>query len=294
METPVQRSYIFDTSAFRAIPEDSLEAASHNVHLVVSPFCFWELLTHLEDNGQFDRVKGNLMKLRHMSVLDDPWASVESDIVLPDDDVLKRPDDSGLIYAILAALHESHSVSQFYGKRARDGRDQLREIDGCVARAAQILKAEEQRFLEYVSNVMSFVRDGRVSIATPADRHLAIIQIVDAWWIQLGQRVDGSELVRQRLEERTYVFSSYVLHLAADYVKRGSTNVDRNDFEDGKFCQHLTLGAEMTAVTVDVTLKRCLENTLAVLNALPDLPYRRDLQVRCVTDFRRLSRRSPR
>jgi hypothetical protein len=289
METPVQRSYIFDTSAFRAIPAATLEAASHKAHLVVSPFCFWELLTHLEDDGQFDRVKGNLMKFRHMSVLDDPWASDESNVVLPDDDVLKRPDDSGLIYAILAALHESHSIPQFYTKRARDSRGQVREIDECVARAAEILKAEEQRFQEYVSNIMSVVRDGRVSLATPADRHRGTIQVVDAWWIQLAQRVDGSELVRRRLEERTYVFSLYVLHLAADYVKRGSTNVDRNDFEDGKFCQHLTLDAEMTAVTADVTLQRCLENTLAVLKALPDLPYRTDLQVRCVSDFMSLS-----
>lgn len=57
----MQRSYILDTSAFRAISAATLAAASQEACLLVSPFCFWELLTHLEDEGQFDRVKGNLM-----------------------------------------------------------------------------------------------------------------------------------------------------------------------------------------------------------------------------------------
>lgn len=118
------------------------------------------------------------------------------------------------------------------------------------------------------------------------------LQIVDAWWIQLGNRVDRSELVRERLEKRTYVFSSYVLHLAADYLKRGSTNVDRNDFEDAKFCQHLALGAEMMAVTADVALQRCLQDTLAVLNELPDLSYHTKIQVSSVSDFMSPSRGS--
>jgi hypothetical protein len=288
----VQRSYILDTSAFRAISAATLAAASQEARLLVSPFCFWELLTHLEDEGQFDRVKGNLMKFRHVSVLDDPWASVERDVVLPGDEVLKRPDDCELVYAILAALRDSASVPQFYAKHIRDSRHQAREIGGCVARAGDVLKAEEQQFQEYVTKIMAVVRDGLVSLATPADRHRGTLQIVDAWWIQLGNRVDRSELVRERLEERTYVFSSYVLHLAADYLKRGSTNVDRNDFEDAKFCQHLALGAEMTAVTADVALQRCLQDTLAVLNALPDLPYHTKLQVSSVSDFMSPSRGS--
>jgi hypothetical protein len=281
----VQRSYILDTSAFRAISAATLAAASQKAHLLVSPFCFWELLTHLEDEGQFDHVKSNLMKFRHVSVLDDPWASVERDVVLPGDEVIERPEDCEIVYAILAALRDSASVPQFYAKHIRDSRHQTREISGCVARAGDVLKAEEQRFQEYVTKIMAVVRDGLVSLATPPDRHRGTLQIVDAWWIQLGNRVDRSELVRERIEKRTYVFSSYVLHLAADYLKRRSTNVDRNDFEDAKLCQHLALGAEMTAVTADVALQRCLQDTLAVLNALPDLSYHTKLQVSSVRDF---------
>ena len=288
----MQRSYILDTSAFRAISAATLAAASQEARLLVSPFCFWELLTHLEDEGQFDRVKGNLMKFRHVSVLDDPWASVERDVVLPSDAVLERPEDCEIVYAILAELRDCASVPQFYTKHIRHSRHQTREIGGCVARAGDVLKAEEQQFQEYVTKIMAVVRDGLVSLATPADRHRGTLQIVDAWWIQLGNRVDRSELVRERLEKRTYVFSSYVLHLAADYLKRRSTNVDRNDFEDAKFCQHLALGADMAAVTADVALQRCLQDTLAVLNALPDVSYHTKLQVSSVSDFMSPSRGS--
>jgi len=288
----VQRSYLLDTSTFRAMSAATLAAASQETRLLVSPFCFWELLTHLEGEGQFDRVKGNLMKFRHVSVLDDPWASVERDVVLPGDEVHERPDDCELVYATLAALRDSASVPEFYAKHIRDSRNQVREIAGCVARVGDVLKAEEQRFQEYVTKIMSVVHDGLVSLATPADRHRGTLQVVDAWLIQLGNRVGQSELVRERLEGRTYVFSSYVLHLAVDYLKRGATKVDRNDFEDAKFCQHLALDAEVTAVTADVALQRCLQDTLAVLNALPDASYHTKLQVSNVDDFMSLSRGS--
>lgn len=285
LERLVQRSYILDTSAFRAISGSTLATASQNTRLFVSPFCFWELLTHLEDEGQFDRVKGNLMKFRHVSVLDDPWASVERGTVLPGDEVRERPEDDEIIYATLAALRDSASVSQFYEKHICDGRKRIRQIGGCVDRVRDILKVEERQFQDYVTKIMAVVRDGLVSLATPNDRHRGSLQIVDAWWIQLGNRIDRSESVRERLKKRTYVFSSYVLHLAADYLKRGSTKVDQNDFEDAKFCQHLALDAEMTAVTGDIPLHRCLADALIVLNALPDTSYHTKLQISSVSDF---------
>jgi hypothetical protein len=255
------------------------------MRLLVSPFCFWELLTHLEDEGQFGRVKGNLMKFRHVSVLDDPWASVERDVVRLRDGVHDRPDDCELIYAMLAALRDSGSVPDFYGKQIRDSRNQVRKIAGCVSRAGDVLKAEEQRFQEYVTKIMTVVRDGRVSLDTPAERHRGTLDVVEAWRIQLGDRVDQSEAVRERLARRTYVYSSYVLYMALDYLQRGTTKVDRNDFEDAKFCQHLALDAEMTAITDDAALQRCVRSTLEVLNALPDASWHTKLQVSSATEF---------
>jgi hypothetical protein len=62
-------SVLLDTSAFRALATSQLEASSQFAGLYVSPFCFWELWTHLEDDDQFQRVKGNLMKFRYVTIL---------------------------------------------------------------------------------------------------------------------------------------------------------------------------------------------------------------------------------
>jgi hypothetical protein len=118
----MQNTYLLDTSAFRALSAAQLEAASQESSLLVSPFCFWELLTHLEDSGQFARVKGNLMKFRHIRVLDDPRAWVERSVVLPSDPVHENVPDDELVYATLAALRDSDSVADFYQKYVRDAR----------------------------------------------------------------------------------------------------------------------------------------------------------------------------
>ena len=279
------RSCLLDTSSFRSIPAAQLAAAGSSVHLSASPFCFWELLTHLEDEGQFERIKGNLMKFRHVRVLDDPWASIERGLVREGDAVHQRPEDGDLAYATLAALRDSRSVAEFYGKHIRDSRGQVREIAGSIARVRDILKAEEERFQGYMSQVMSVVRDGAVGISTPTDQHRGTLHIVDAWRIQLGHRVEQSEAAHSRLVSRTYVYSSYVLHLAMDYLKRGVTSVDRNDFEDAKFCLHLALDADITAVTNDAPLQRCLKCTLAVLASLGDIRYDTKLRVVNASEF---------
>jgi hypothetical protein len=153
----MQDTYLLDTSAFRALSAAQLKAASQEASLLVSPFCFWELLTHLEESSQFSRVKGNLMKFRHVQVLDDPRAWVERGVVLPNDEVHERLRDDELVYATLAALRDSDSVADFYQKYIRDGRNQVREISDCVSRVSAVLTAEEQRFEEFVKKIMEFV-----------------------------------------------------------------------------------------------------------------------------------------
>ena len=132
-------NYLFDTSALRALSFARLTAASRVAHLAVSPFCLSELLTHLEDEGQFDRVKSHLMKFRHVQVLDDPRAAIERATVRPGDSVHERIEDSDVIYATLAALRASGSVSDLYAKQIRDSKSQVRQIERCVERARQVL-----------------------------------------------------------------------------------------------------------------------------------------------------------
>ena len=107
MKSGTQPSFLLDTSAFIALPTRRLEEASRSASLYVSPFCFWELLTHLEDDGKFSRVKGTLMKFRHVAVRDDPQAEVYRFVLPSSDSVHTRVRDGDLVYAALAALDDS-------------------------------------------------------------------------------------------------------------------------------------------------------------------------------------------
>ena len=179
-------------------------------------------------------------------------------------------------------------MTELYEKHVRDDRHQLREVGDCVARVNDFLSDAEQRFQEYVTKIMTVVRNGQVSLATAEDRHRGTLQVVDAWRIQLGNRSDESKRASERLVRQTYVYSSYVLQLAADCLSR-TAGVDRNDFEDAQFCQHLSLDVRMTAVTADDGLHRCLRGTLADLVEMSDESFRSELRLASLADLTRAS-----
>ena len=274
-----EAAYFLDTSAFRAIPATKLATFTPRERPWVSPFCFWELLKHLDDDEGFARVKGRLMKFPYVSVLDhDPWASVALRVVSSDDPVHKRPTDSSLIYGILAALRDSVTLTEFYAKYAKDDQGQVRQIDGCVARVKHVLAADEQRFQVYVAQIMSAVREGSVSLTSLEDRHQGTLDIVNAWMIQLHDRVEDVPQAKERVIRQTYVYSSYVLQLAADLLRRQADVMPR-DYEDAMFCLHLSLDQPIVAVTNDRLMNRRLYNTLTDLSALHDEHFLHQLRV---------------
>ncbi len=282
----MRRSYLLDTSAFQAVPGNRLREASLHSRLLVSPFCFWELLTHLDDEGRFELSKGNLMKLKYVSVLNDPKTSIERDVGPASSDIHQRPADTEFIYATLAALKDSTSVSNFYSKHIRVHSD-IRQIAGCVGRICDSLEAEERRFQHYVVEVMTAIRTGRVAVEESADRHQAALQIVNAWSEHFAEKAVDESTARAAAKRRMYIYSSYVLHLAIDCLQRGSETIAKNDFEDSCFCQHLALDAETIAVTGDNGLRRRLQDTIELANSLSDSSFYTNLQVVGTEGFER-------
>lgn len=87
--------YLLDTSAVRFISGERLAEKASDVALMASPFCFWEIASHLQDEGDFARIKANLMKFRHLKVLNEPTASAEHDLALAQIDVDDSLEASG-------------------------------------------------------------------------------------------------------------------------------------------------------------------------------------------------------
>lgn len=95
-----------------------------------------------------------------------------------------------------------------------DGKGQVRQIERCIERAREALAKEERRFQEYLNQVIAALRNGRVSQATSANVHQGTLDVINAWWIQLGDRVDPSDETRVRLVRREYVYSAYFVQRA--------------------------------------------------------------------------------
>ncbi len=98
---------LLDTSAFRGISKESLAEARHKGwHLTTSPWCFFELLCHLDEEPNFARAKGNLMKFRNVEIVDKPLDRAASALVHSEEPRLWSSD---LCYAALAAIDTAQS-----------------------------------------------------------------------------------------------------------------------------------------------------------------------------------------
>jgi hypothetical protein len=263
--------YLLDTSAFRALPCDTLERLAAERSLLVSPFCFWELVSHLDEPDQFSRVKGNLMKFRHAQVLDDPEAI--SIVELGTEPLLAgRVSDDCLIYSSLAALQESDSLISFYSKRIRDSQGKVRELSECVARTKDLLRVQEERFQDFVYQIVASVKAGASTLETPWDLHRATVSLTNGWHIaQCGQPLNENVHALRIL----YVYFAFVVFCARDCLEYSRVKVNLNDYEDARLCQHVRLDIPCTIISADKRQRDRLKEIFSLLEtvAVPQLKH---------------------
>ncbi len=281
----MQPSVLLDTSAFQALATSRLEAASKYASLYVSPFCFWELLTHLEDDERFRRVKGNLMKFRHVVVLDDPHAVVYRLVLRSSDKVHTRMRDGDLVCAALAALDDSASTKEFYERFIQDESGQNHQIAGCVSAVRGWLQIEENRFQTFLQKIAATVRAGEVRLIGTSDYDQGVQDLTNGWWLQIRDKANQAPAIYDQFTRKTYMYHSYLLHRAREYVSRRMDVIDPNDFEDARLCLHLGLDDFTAIVTNDVGLERCLKASLEALNGMADATRHMQLQVWDTCDF---------
>ena len=269
MTTP----YLLDTSAFRALASDTLGRLAAERPLLASPFCFWEIASHLDEPDQFPRVKGNLMKFCHVCILDDPEAIALAELRATP---LCRPrvPDNELIYAALGALRESDSLSSFYAKRIRDSQGNVRTLAGFAARGKDVLRELEEHFLGFMRQIVELVRSGTSTLRTPWDCFCATVSLTNGWHIrECGQPLNLNEDVQ--VLRILYVYFACVVFCARDYLTSSRVNLDLNDYEDTRLCQHVRLDLPCTIVTDDRNLRSRLKEVFALLEtvAVPQLEH---------------------
>lgn len=256
--------YLLDTSAFKALSSNRLERLAAERPLLVSPFCFWEIVSHLDEPDMFSRVRGNLMKFCHVRVLDDPEAIYIAELgATPLFEA--RVSDDDVIYSALAALRDSDSLSSFYSKHIRDSQGNVRTLSECVARAKDLLLADEERFQSFVHQIVDSVNAENSTILTPPDLYRAVVSLINGWHIaRCGQPLNEDVRVLRIL----YVYFAFVVFCARDYLAISRANGNLNDYEDASLCQHVRLDIPCTIITADRRQRERLKEIYTLLEAV--------------------------
>jgi hypothetical protein len=249
---------------------------------------FWELLCHL-DEGNFDRNKGILMKFIYVKVLNDPKAEIETRLIPRDVKLKEHVPDTDIILATLGALQASDSLSTFYSSYIRDSRDRTRQISGCAAEVRQQLKEREDRYVDYITNIIKALSSGSVRVGTDEDHHRAVLALVNGHVISMIERGASEDGLLEQLVNDTYIYHSCVFHNALRYFRTGATSIPPNDFEDTCICLHLKLNVSNRVVTNDRNLNTYLNETIALINRLNDPLFKTELKVYDTTYLESLS-----
>jgi len=229
------------------------------------------------------------MKVRSTHILDDPEATVETSLLIHDTQLQARVSDKELITYALEALQDSDSLERFYLSYIKDSKRNVRKILDCAAGARKELKEREQRYVEFIRNIIDAFQSGHVKLDNDIDYHWAILSLLEGDVMKLQRRRATDKHLRDKLINSYYIYWSYVFHRALTYFNNGKTKPEFNDFEDGQVCRHLALDTPYCLVTVDKGLKDALDRTIALLNRLNEPKLHTSLQVVDAKSLRRCS-----
>jgi predicted metal-binding protein len=257
---------LLDTSAFRSLSKEELaQALSRGLKLSASPYCFWELLCHLDEGEDFARAKGRLMKFRGVKIVDKPLDRVAAQ---SESSCEARIWSSDLVYAALAAIESASSVDHLNRSLIVNETGNKSALDGCVSRIKGILGEKQNKFREFMSELIGLITSGGVNTDTPMERHAAILSLVTCGGTPLPDTADldyEADANEDQIVAFSYIYWGYALHRAIQLADGGGTTCAKNDFEDGQLCAYVPLDKSMIVVSRDT---RLLEMLAAVRDVL--------------------------
>ena len=275
---------IFDTSAVRGVSGPTFEKVAATRDITVSPLTVYELLCHLDEKEDDDckdpqqvflRRKGQMLKLRHFRILDDPYAlyalSIESaNLVNP-----SRFEDAQLLPVLLERLEATGTLEEFYAQEITDQERRKRLVRECAQRARKTLDDLEQKFKGVMDDIKSKlnVKMGAKDESEKKFTDDDLLEIIAAQCMLLreGHREDGAVVTDDnRFTKLTingiYAHYGYMVARAMEYAADPAMNYQVNDVEDGVICLHLNLGNRDMLVTGDKGTFRCLTRALNKFN----------------------------
>ena len=293
METmllPVQRvtariyimtSYIFDTSAIRGTSGSVLEKAAGRHDLRMSPWSFWELVCHLDESlkkvvdeeERFRRQRGQVLKCRHLGVLDEPFA--EHAVVVGAGGLVNetRFDDRLIVEQILAALDGSSSQEEFYERTVSYPTGEKGRLEDLAANVRSELDVEESRYVKHVLELANKL-DGAFGLTglrglSHDDYVQAVVTPCRNLTEQYASEGVADPILLGRVIDSLYLHMAYKFGRARSYLLRAGAVAkivaDPNDFEDGAIALHIGLSGNRVLVTGDTGTMTALDDGLTAL-----------------------------
>lgn len=271
---------LFDTSALRSLSWENLKRLSDKgCDLFISPFSFWEILCHLDEEQKFDRFKIELIKFKHFTILDDPFGITAKYTKLHKSVMQDRVEDHELIQGTISVLTKSSSIENFYSSFFIDSNKNARKIQDCVERGRSILSAQSDSYIDFVTKIIDSIKCNNSKYETEYDRHILVLSLIDGCIRGIETQGGNREEFEKNLKNEIYVYFSYILHQSLEYLNNNILNIDPNDYEDSRICQHLSLNSALTLISNDKNLCNAVNSTISLLQTLNDKEFITSIKV---------------
>lgn len=278
-----QTMYILDTSTLKGIGKDKLASIVKNYDIAISPITVYELLRHLDENGQnksFAQQKGNVLKCLITRLLHDPYAHHAISVGAEAITNKTHFEEPRMIKQLLSKLKDASSLKNFYTSEIIFPEGSRRKCSQLAERIRIIFEDEKQKYLEYLSKLKDIILKDfpQCPITGLSNSQLAEV-IKKVLRTMISDYKSENQISKKFLEMK--VFSSMSLHFGyqatrtADYIKIAkqsgcSFNPNLNDFEDGLILIHLEVFRKDALVTNDngtiTAIKKCLEAIQEILH----------------------------
>jgi predicted nucleic acid-binding protein len=258
-----KKRYLVDTSTMIALSRSEFESLkTKGVLLCASTYSCWELLSHLDERGRFQRQKAQLLKFELIDVLDDPQLFIEDSLSLPRTHPVT---DADLIHAALAALQHSDTLDQFYVAYIHDTQGSYREIVNVAERARQYLDTLEKNYAEVTTGLVNHLLS-KPDIHDSTTYPGLIISMLHSDLERLQKR--DACITIQQVAKYFWVYWGYIFCRCLNCVRTHAL-IDPNDYEDANICKHFATDSAFVFVTADKPTINALDQ-LKVITATID------------------------
>jgi len=258
---------LLETSVFISLSAKELgQYNSKGLKIMISPYTFWELLCHLDENWFL--YKSLLCKCSKINILDDPRAVIETELKYNVERLNHRLPDNQLIPEVVECLKKSKSLNDFYNSDFIDNNGDRRLIKKCSEEVQDFLDKKAGEYSNFVKNIYDYLTHENLNLDSDNNCHTAIMSLLEGAVISAKNNSNIVKGIRRLIINKYYLYFAYIFERTKQLLSDGRTQPQRNDYEDSLICLHLHLDKSLKFVTKDKGLSKALINSLERLNRI--------------------------